>query len=193
METISIRTLAIILFSAFGVLLLIASFVVTYIIAKRRVKNDPNNAVIVIKNGHEGEPFKANLVNIVSRGFRYRYKYKKRIFHVILPRKYDPFYIRNRLWIFVDNVGDVVSSPFNGKNVLTEDEKSELILEILQSHIAADAVRSIKGGNGVNVILIGIVIAAIVILGLFGFNYYQNSLSANQPTQQQTQQPVEVK
>lgn len=192
---ISIQTLAIILLSAFGVVILAASFVITYIIAKRRTKNNPNNAIVILRNGQEGEAFKAKLHKISRLGYRYIYKANGKIKHVILPKKYEPFYVRNNLWIFIRDIGDIVSSPFHEKDKLSDAEREELIYEVVETHIASDGMRALKGGKGINTALIIIIIIAAIVLGGFGIQFIQKQ-SAQQAAQvlpPPVTQPIEVK
>lgn len=192
---ISLQSLIIAVVSIFGVIILIGAFVITYIFAKRSVKNNPENAIVILKNGTEGEGFRAKLEDKTKNGYRYGYKVRGKPQKVILPRKYTPFYVKNNLWIFVDRIGDVISSPFNGENTLDDTEKANLIYEIIESGIGRDVVRAIKRtGKTVGIAVIAIVVIIAIVIVAIGYNYINNSgaLNSTQSTQK-IEQPVEVK
>lgn len=177
----TIQTLLIIIGIFWGMVLLSLSFIFTYYYGKKRVKNNPENATILIEHGHEVIVQKAKL-NLVSKtGSRYIYNNKS----VLVPVKYKVRYIKNRRLLFLNKIGQIIATPFDIEEKLSDTEREELIYELMESKIGTDVVKAIKGGKAGNAIIL-IVIAFIVgVIAVFGYQYFSNSMKQS-TTQKQT-------
>lgn len=170
----------------FSTIFVIGLFVATWFISKSRVKNKPENAIVLVKSGQEILPYKGKQNGKPSNKAT-RYDYNKDNF-VLVPNKYNPDFIKNKRLIFVSRQGQVVASPFDKVQSLTSTEREKLIYEFVESKIGGEAIREIKGKSAVNVIFIAVVAFVVGIACVFLFNFVRDNYGQTEQSVQ-TEQP----
>lgn len=191
-----LRTFIIIILWLWGVCFLVSIFIITYLLGRFSIKDNPQKALVFVKTGrHISNPFKANMKGKPSRKGT-RYKYGDNI--VLVPTSYGDYYYRNKRLIYINRVGQIVALPFDDDTKLADDEKNELIYELVESHIGADAMRELKGHSAMNVIIIAVVsfiLGAIIIFGAIQFQKVMEQNKAQQAiqTEQLLPTPIQVK
>lgn len=163
----------------FGILFVAGLFIATWFISKNRVKNKPENAVILKKNGQEIIAYKGIMDGLPSKKC-IKYKYNKDRF-VLVPNEYTIEYIKNRRLIFIGRDGQVISQPFEKTQSLTASEREKLIYEFIESKIGGDAIREIKGKSTVNVIMIAVIGFAVGVACVFIFNFVSDKYMNKEP------------
>lgn len=175
----------------FGTATVIGLFVATWFISKGRVKNNPENATILMKNGHEAIPIKGKRDGLPSnKGSKYNYQFNGITKFTLLPHKYTPIYVRNRVLIFLNFAGQLISSPFNSTERLSQSEREKLIYEFVEAKIGADAIREIRGKSTINVIIIGIIAFILGVGCVFGYNFISNTMKAQSKPATNTEKPA---
>lgn len=188
----TLHTLLLIILWFIIAVLFIAIIVLTFIWGRSTIKDDSSKALVLVKTGsHISQVIKAKVSERSNKGHSFMYKNKV----VFVPATYEEIYIRNKRMIFINRAGQLIASPFSNDISLSTDERDSLIYELVSSHIGADAVRNMKGKTSTNIIVIAIVAFIVGALVVYGFNYYQDTVSQRQTkTQQPTiQQPIEVR
>lgn len=177
---------------AFVVVFSIALFLLIFLIGRWTVKDNPTKAFIFIKTGnHISSPIKAKLMGKPSKlGSRWKYgKYGKNV--IFLPASYKDYYHKNRRAIYINRIGQLIASPFDDDQPLTDDEKNELIYELVTSHIGADGMRALKGKGNLSILFVIIIVVVIMAVGIFGYNYYTKNMAQQQQPATQQQQPAQ--
>ncbi len=169
----SLYTFALILLWAFVVVFIIALIIITFVLGRHSIKDNPTKAYIFRKTGrHISKPIKGEMIGKpVSRGSKF--KYGKHI--VLVPISYADNYFCQRRMIFINRAGQVIASPFTDDTKLADKENEELIYEVIEGHIGSDAIKALKGKNVVPSLLIIIIAFAMGILALTAFNYIRAS------------------
>lgn len=190
---ISIQTILNILITAFAVIVFAATIILTYVLTKRNIRNDINKCTVLANIGGDIIPIKGKLKQVVKKGFRYNYGR----WFILVPRRYKEEYVNHRRLIFVGKTGQLISSPFDKDIPLAEDERNDLIYEIVESAIGNDAVKAAKSSSkAVNIVMI-IVIAFIVgLIAIVGYNMMQGQITPAQTStieQPIDNTPIEVK
>ena len=192
----NLQTLLVLLAILFGLIFIFGSYILTYTIARKRVKNDASKATILVKNGLETIAKKAQLKGVNNKGVSYIYEHKV----LFVPNSYQHVYHKNRRLLFVTHLGQQIASPFASDTPLSDTEKSDLIYELTAGTIGADGLRAIKGKSSTNVILVAIIAFVIGAIAVYGILNYQDIIAQQQlpPTQSQQQPanlpiPIEVK
>ena len=189
----TLQTLLLILIWSFVAVCFIALIFIVYFIGRRSIKDNPDKALVFVKNGnHVSKPFTANLSEKGRSGHSFLYKNKV----VMIPASYGEVFHNNKRMLFINNLGQIVTSPFAGDTPLSDDERDGLIYELCAGHVGADGMRALKGVKSMNVIIIAIVAFFVGALLVFGITQYQTNMGQNTPQQQQQQQqqrPIEVK
>lgn len=181
----------VIAFFTFILLVLLSSLMITiYFLGKRSVKNDPNKALILVKNGLNVYPIKGNQTEITKKGVCYRYKKDKFVF---MPKQYSEVFLNCRRLIFLSRIGQLIASPFANDIPLTEEENSNLIYEMCSTHIGADAMKALKGKGNAGIILIAIIAFVIGMSIVVIFNQVSASRQQLQQSQQSQQSPTIIK
>lgn len=174
----------------FSVIFVIALFIVTFLLGRNTVKNNPKNATVLVKKGSEVLPFKGKMAgNPLQKGTRYIYNTNK---IVLVPAKNEEIFVKNRRLIFLNRLGQLIASPFDKDVSLSPDERDELIYEAMESKMTGDAIREIKGKPTINFIVIGIIAFILGIGAVFAYNYVNDMISKNNiAVPQNTQQTTE--
>ena len=128
-------------------------------------KNNPNRARIYV-DGID-RPYEANLAYQSQNGACYTFQ-KGNTF-VFVPASYKIEYHYYKRTIYLDRLGNLVAIPKGEDRPLTSNAKDELIKELVQSHIGAEAVKAIKGPSTFGMTIIFIIIGVLVIGGAIGF------------------------
>lgn len=172
-------------------ILCITVLVLTFFYGRYTVKDNPDKAYIFRKTGrHVSKPFRAKRMGKPSRlGTKYKYGNS----FVTVPNTYADVYINQRRMIFVNNIGQIIASPFDTDIELSDKEKEDLLYEMVESHIGSDAMKAIKGKNTMPIIVIIIIAFIIGILAVYGYNYIQDAMVQRQAQSQQQQQPPKIK
>lgn len=192
----TVQTLITIILVSFGVIILASLYVLTFILARKTVKNNPKKAIVLIKNGAEISVEKGTRVE--TSGMTDKYKYSDKV--VFVPLKYNVHYLKNKRLIFVNTTGQLISTPFNQTEKISSIERENLIYEFVESHIGSDGMRAIRGTKKTSsIILIAVVAFIIGAVGAFLFGQFQDTMknqqdNKTQPTQvPNITQPIEVK
>lgn len=195
----TVHTLIVIILAFWASLLVIGLFVAVFFLGRSSIKkNDENSALVLVKVGHEIKAYKGKLFGVCKSGIGFIYNRSI----AIVPFKFKRIFHKNRLLIFMNNQEQVISSPFDNDEKLTDEEKKGLIYELFESHLGADAIRALKGkGQGLlTIIIVGIVAFALGAILVYGVINLQSKKPATQPvshpTQSQNNQlpaPIEVK
>lgn len=189
----TLQTLAQIILISFVTVFTIALVVLTYILGRISVRDNPDKAAIFIKTGHSiSKPKKGNKQETTKKGTRYSYGNGK---SVIIPASYQEDYYCNARMIFISRRGQLIASPFDKDIVISEAEKETLIEELFNSHFAADGMRALRGKTALNTIVVAIIAFLLGVGVMFGFSAIQKQQArATQPVQQEQQleTPVEV-
>lgn len=197
----NMQALALIILVILGLILTFGIFFFVFLLGKRSVKNNPEKGLVFVKTGLQLlPPFKAKLVEKTKKGFLYLYDRNK---FIMIPSKYKEVYFRGRLIIFVNKIGQLISSPFDDDEVLSENEKSSLIYELVSSRIGSQSIQALQG-KAANIIMIAIIAFFIGAVIIYGFLKYQDTMKYKQTSQQQKienpvspptnlPQPIEVK
>lgn len=184
-----ISTGIIIAFFTFILLCLLSGVVVVfYLIGKRSVRNDPNKALILIKNGLNIKQAKGKLHETAKKGLVYSYDKDK---FVIVPKQYHEVFVNCKRLLFIGQIGQLIASPFDNDVPITDEEATNLIYEMCSTHIGADGMRALKGKSTANIIIIAIIAFAIGMVVVLVFNQMQSSRQTV-TTQQQQQQPSQT-
>lgn len=188
------RLVLIFLWTLAGIIL-IASFILTYFIGKKRVRDNPNKAYIFVKRGnHIGTPFKGEIAGKPSRnGTRYKYNNTT----VLVPSTYGEIYHKTRRMIIVNYIGQIIASPFTDDKPLSKLERENLIYEFTESHIGSDAIKALKGNKAFGMFIIIVVAFIIGLIAIVGYNYMKSTMGTapvNTPAQQEqsTTKPQEI-
>lgn len=158
-----------------GLLLLI------FLYGRHTVRDNPKKALIYIKNGNVvGSPFIGTLNGKpTKKGCKFSYG-KDKI--VLVPAKYHEVYHKNKRMIFLSRVGQLIASPFANDSKLSENEKEELIYELVSSHIGADSIKALQGHSNLNIIFIAIIAFVFGILAVVGYTYMQKQMTVQPNT-----------
>ena len=192
----TLSTLITILLWSFIIIFTVGIFLVSYLLGKHSIKDNPNQALIFVKTGSSvGKPRKAILHETSKKGCCYRFKYNNKF--IFVPTEYEEIYYCNKRMLFISKQGQIVASPF-ATDVQLKDEASEnLIYELCASHVGADGMRALKGKSTTSVIIVAVIALIIGIIGTFGFIQLQDVMAKQalqqQPKIQQLPPPVEVK
>lgn len=178
----NVHTLLTIILVFFGIIFTATAFILTIILSRKSVKNNPKKATILIKNGAETIGYKGTFSGLCDKGYRYNYDKDK---FVAVPIRYEPIFHRNRRLLFLNNINQVIVNPF-GKDVeLNPDEKSDLLYALVSGQIGAEAVKAIRGKTTVNIWVIAIIAFVIGAIAILGYNYMSKNV-INQPGTTQT-------
>lgn len=176
----NLHTLALIILWSLSIILFLGTCITIFIIGRRSIKDNPNEALIFVKTGlHISKPIKAKKTDTSKIGSIF--SYGKKI--VLIPSSYGEHYHKNKRLIFISREGQLVASPFDTNITLLEDEKENLIYELVSGHIGADAMKALKGSKTINVIIIAVVAFAFGIIAVFSYNYIQSYYASNIPTE----------
>lgn len=180
----TLQTFFIIIGSFFGIIILVLSFVLTYHLGKGKVKNNPNEAIVFVKNGVEIVPYKGKLALTSKSGCRFSYLKEK---FVLVPNNYTVEYCKNKRAIWIGKIGQLISSPFDSSEQLSDTERENLIYELTESQIGSEAVRAIKGNKGSSILMIIIIGVIVVTVAFFAMQYLPKMMNKTTDT---TTQPA---
>lgn len=197
----TLHTLLLIILWSFVAVFSIGIIIIAYFFGRRSIKDDLHNALILVRIGHQIRGFKGTMKAIYKSSIRY--SYDKNLL-TLVPQKYGEVYHRQRRLIFLNKLGQLISSPFDNDERLTDNEREDVIYEALESHMATDAIKAIQGKKTFNFIIIAVVAFIIGAVAVFGFYQFQGVMKQNQqqtqsiqqqsqPTKTNQQQPIEVK
>lgn len=174
----------------FSVLVVFGILLSLFLFGRSTVKNNPNKAIVLVKNGNETKAYKGKLSEKPSnKGSRYTYDNRT----VLVPASYGEVYHKNKRLIFINRLGQLIASPLENDIELSPDERDLLIYELVESNIGANIVHAIKGGKTMNVIIIGVIAFIIGILAVIGYNYMSKAMNKPASTpQQNTEQPAPI-
>lgn len=206
---INVHTLAIILLWIAGLIFLIGISIIVFNFGRRSMKNNPDKGLILMLNGDQLDPIKAKRNKIAEKSIEYIYHKTKR---VLVPKKFRTIYVKARRAIFIDHIGQIISSPFESAgdkplngiitttdeqgNKITESEKTDLIYDFLESNVGDGAISAIKGKVGTGSVVVIAIVAFIIGIGsMFAFQQFQNTMkqqaAVRAQQQQQQEQPPE--
>lgn len=174
----SAMTLLIIIGIIVALAMLSATYVITYIIGKRTARNNPDNGLVMIKNGSDIPSYKAKCIQKTRLGRRYRYNKDKT---VIVPNKYTPEYNNYRRLIWLSVSGQVIATPFDKDEKLSDSEREDLIYEMFETHVGSDGMRALKSKTStMNIVIVAIIAVLIGAIATFGVIQFQKSMAVKQ-------------
>ena len=193
----TIQTLVLIILILFGIVLFGGLIFVIYLLGKRSIKNNPNKALIFIKNGNNVEkPLKGCFHEESKEGVSYKYGNGKTI---LIPISYGEVYCMNKRMVFINHIGQLIALPFDKDTHIGSIKSANLIYEICASHVGADGMRALKGKSTASIILVALVAFALGAVIVFVTTQFMDMQQTKQPTtnvteqQRPTQTPIEVK
>lgn len=183
-----LRLILVVLLSLFGLAFLFGLGLVLFIIGKRSVINNPNKAAVFIASkGKLERPKKGQFLKGNNKGRIYTYNKDKQF--TIRPNSYSELWFEGRLAIFLNSLGQIISSPFDNKEILSDTEKSDLIYSVIETHVGADVIHAMTSRKKMpNIILIIIIVVVLAVVGILGYQFYQRYQAQQQQPQQQQQQ-----
>jgi len=174
----TLHTLLIILLWAFSIVFLFGLILITFLIGRSTIKDNPDKALIYVRNGlHVDKPIKAIRKGKSNRGVSYKYG-KNTVF---VPSTYAEVYHHNRRMVFLNKIGQVIALPFSVDVTLNSDEKSDLIYELIESHIGADSIRALKGKSNLSIIMVALIAFAIGAIAVYGILQFQSTMNQKAP------------
>lgn len=178
-----------------GIVWVGAAFFIIFRIGKFTVKNNPDRALIYIKNGlNIDKVFKGKMHQETNEGYSYAYNNGNII---IVPKSYKEVYFKNNRMIFASEIGQIIATPFENDITLDEKEKASLIYAICSSHVGSDGIKALRGRPAklsiIMVAVIAFIVGAVATVGFNKFQEYQaqQPTAIEQPVNKNT--PVEVK
>ena len=183
----TLQSLVLIFLWSFIVLLLLATFLIIFLLGRHSIRDNPNKALVYVKTGkHISKPLNGKIDGKpTNKGSKYTYG--KNI--VFVPARYGDYFHRSKRMLFVSHLGQLVASPFSDDIELSGDEKNELIYGLVESHIGADAMRAIKGKSTINILIVAIIAFAIGAIIVFGVTQYQAQSDLKQTNNIQQVEP----
>ncbi len=178
----TLQTLVSIILWFFAIAITAGLLVAIFFIGRSTVKNDIRKAKIMVSIGEESPVYKGILTDVSKRGCVYSYNQGGKDKKIFVSYKHEVRFNNHKRLLFLNSIGQLIASPFNDDVVLSDDEKNDLIYELVSSHIGADGVRALKGKSLPNVILIGIIAFILGIIVVFGYNYFNQSIALQQTT-----------
>lgn len=182
--------LLLILLWGIGSILFIAFLLLIFLFGRHTVKDNPTKALIFLKTGkHINSPMVGKLAGKPTKsGSRYTYG-KNTIF---VPAGYGDNYYKNKRMIFINRLGQLIASPFDGDISLSDDEKNELIYDLVSSKIGSDSIKALQGFGKMNIIIIAVVAFVLGIIAVFGYNYMQTTMVAKQSAPVKQEQNIKI-
>src|SRR3990172_6156293 len=119
-------------------------------------KNNPSQARIYVEG--IDRPFLARREIVSEKGSMFIYNKRKK--SVFVPASYQVRYHYYKRLLWLDRDDRLIALPVGEDKLITSNAKNELIEELVQSHIGAEAISAIKSRSRINMTLI---IIAIVI------------------------------
>lgn len=186
----NLQTIVIILASIYGLVLLAGFLFVVFLFGRLSVKNDPRKALVYIISGSQMSRPKAGKMagNPTKLGCKYIYGNNT----VFVPASYREYYYQGKRIIYLTRLGQLIATPFSAKETLSDDEKNELIYELVSSHIGADSMRALQGKFNLNIVMIIVIVIIVSLLAAFGYNYMKGTMVANQVSTQEQKQEIKV-
>lgn len=179
----TMHTLIMMILWGFTFLLLAGLFLTVFIIGRRSVRDNITKAIIFKRVGNRIRKLKGDLMEKPSSsGCRYKYGNDT----IFVPKKYSEDFFECRRIIFINNLGQLVASPFGDDKPLSKTERSDLIYELFENKIGFDVIKAIKGNAKVGLLLVAII--AFVVGALAVSAYTQMSKTTKQMPSPATQE-----
>ena len=154
--------------------------------------NNPNKARIYLEGVNK--PYEGFLIHTSRNGSIYNYDKVKKVF---VPSSYKVEYHYFKRLIWLDKNGSLIALPVSQDKPLTTNDRNDLIRELVESKIGAEAVRSIKARSSTSMLIVIVAIIVAIFAGVIGFAIAKNITSrqsqpvpvSSQPAPAPTPQP----
>lgn len=183
------QVLAIVLLSIYGLVALAGIIFIIYYLGRLSVRNNPQKAIVLCKNGLSVSTKKATLHEKTSEGYSYKVNGVSEF--LLVPQRYQEVYYRGKRILFTGKTGQLISSPYDKDISLSKEESNNLIYELCASHIGADGMRALQGKKPMQTIIVAIVAFAIGAIAVFGITHFQQLQATKQIQQSQPTQPTQ--
>lgn len=184
----TLQTLVTIILIFFAILFFVAFLIITFFFGRQSVQDKADKGAVFVKTGLHVKGYKAKRCGQDKGGDAFIFGKNEYIF---VPDTYKKRYFNDRRLIFINNVGELIASPFDDDKPLNDTQKTDLVYEICASHVGADGMRAMKGYTKMSFLYL--IIAFIIGAGMvLGYQSFQEQLLKQQQAIQPAKQEIQI-
>lgn len=177
------QALIIFIITFFSILFIAGILILTFLYGKRTTRNNPKNAIVLVKNGLEILSYKGKMKGKPAKtGVKYEYNNT----FVLVPASSKEYYYKNKRLLIVNQLGQLIATPFGNDIYLTNSERENLIYELVESSIGSEIIHSMRGKSTVSIIIVAIIAFIIGAGAVLGYNAISKMMANQQVLTQPT-------